>query len=93
MTALRDKIFEDMPEEERIAAFAAEHEWHQSYPAQDFFEWHHRLTGSCLMGREAFVRDEGLDMNAEYTTREFVELTWNAYGGDVIKKIPAAYGF
>jgi len=45
------------------------------------------------MGREAYVREEEIDMNASYTTREFVELTWNAYGSEVIQKIPAAYGF
>lgn len=45
-----------------------------------------------MMGREDFVRDNDLDMAAEYTTREFIEVTWRAYGSDVIQKIPAAYG-
>ena len=90
--ALRDKLFEDMSEEERIAAFVAEHEWDKAYPAQNFFDWHHRLTGSCLMGRRAFVSDHDLSMDRKYTVDEFISLTKDAHGGDVIRKIPALYG-
>ena len=47
MEALRDKLFEDLPEEERIEAFVAEHQPGVEYPNRDLFDWHHRLTGSC----------------------------------------------
>ena len=92
MSALRDKLFEDMSEEERIAAFIAEHRLGQKYPCRDLYDWHHRLTGSCDMGRREFARDHGIDVDAETrTVEEFIELTRNAYGGDVIRKLEAAY--
>ena len=91
MEALRDKLFEDMPEDERIAAFVAEHKPGVKYPNRDLFDWHHRLTGSCEAGRKAFVADHDLDMNGSTTPEEFVRLTRNAYGGEVIRKLEAYY--
>ena len=88
MEALRDKLFEDMPEGERISAFLAETECGKKYPNQHFYEWHHRLTGSCDMGRKAFAKDHGIDVeNGTMTLEEFLELTENSYGGDVIRHV------
>ena len=88
MEALRDKLFEDMPEEERISAFLAETECGKKYPNQHFYEWHHRLTGSCDMGRKTFAQDHGIDVeNGAMTLEEFLELTENSYGGDVIRHV------
>lgn len=88
MEALREKLFENMPEEERIAAFLVETEDEKRYPAQHFYDWHHRLTGSCDMGRQQFARDNGIDVdNCTMTLREFLELTKDAYGGDVIRRV------
>ena len=88
MEALRDKLFEDMPEEERISAFLAETESRKKYPNQHFYDWHHRLTGSCDMGRKAFAKDHGIDVeNGTMTLEEFLELTENSYGGDVIRHV------
>ena len=87
MEALRDKLFEDMPEEERIDTFLSETVSGKKYPNQHFYEWHHRLTGSCDMGRKAFAKDHGIDVeNGTMTLEEFLELTKDAYGGDVIRK-------
>ena len=87
MDALRDKLFEDMPVEERIAAFLKETEDGRAYPAQYFYDWHHRLTGSCDMGRRQFARDHGIDVDSDtMTLREFLALTKDAYGGSVIRK-------
>ena len=91
MEALRDKLFEDLPEEERIEAFVAEHQPGVKYPNRDLFDWHHRLTGSCEAGRKAFLADRGLDMNGSTTPEEFVHLTRKAYGGEVIRKLEAYY--
>ena len=92
MAALRDKMFEDMPEEERIAEFIKEHpDKDKAYPNQDLFDWHNRLTGSCMAGRTAFVKDRGLDMDGETTVTEFIRLTENAYNGSVIKNLEKAY--
>ena len=93
MEALREKLFEDMPEEERIAAFLAETEDEKRYPAQHFYDWHHRLTGSCDMGRRAFAREHGIDVaGGSMTLREFLELTKDAYGGDVIRRVMQKVG-
>ena len=88
MEALRDKLFEDMPEEDRISAFLDETECGKKYHNQHFYEWHHRLTGSCDMGRKAFAKDRGIDVeNGTMTLEEFLELTKNSYGGDVIRHV------
>ena len=88
MEALREKLFEDMPEEERIAMFLSETDRGKTYPTQYFYDWHHRLTGSCDMGRKQFARDHGVDLeHGMMTLTEFLELTKDAYGGDVIRKV------
>ena len=88
MEALRDKLFEDMPEEERIDAFLRETDREKTYPTQYFYGWHHRLTGSCDMGRKQFARDHGVDLeHGVMTLTEFLKLTKDAYGGDVIRKV------
>ena len=93
MEALRDKLFEDMPEEERVRAFLAETERGKKYPARYFYDWHHRLTGSCDMGRASFARDHGIDVDTyELDLDEFVRLTCNAYGGDVIRRVMEEMG-
>lgn len=88
--ALRDKLFEDMSEEERIDAFLSEIKPKTEYPVMIFFDWHHRLTGSCEMGRTAFAKDHGFDLDKDTITLEgFLELTKNAYGGSVIREVIA----
>ena len=88
MEALRDKLFEDMPEDERIDTFLRETDREKTYPTQYFYDWHHRLTGSCDMGRKQFARDHGVDLeHGMMTLTEFLELTKDAYGGDVIWKV------
>ena len=87
MDALRDKLFEDMPAEERIAEFLKATEDGRAYPAQYFYDWHHLLTGSCDMGRRQFARAHGIDVDSDtMTLREFLALTKDAYGGSVIRK-------
>ena len=88
MESLRDKLFEDMPEDERIAMFLRETDDGRTYPTQYFYDWHHRLTGSCDMGRKQFAHDHGVDLeHGMMTLMEFLELTKDAYGGDVIRKV------
>ena len=85
--ALQDKLFDEMPAEKRIAAFWACHKKGVKYPTKDFFEWHHKLTGSCLMGRRQFAKDHGVDLDGEMTVKEFIALTKNAFGGEIIKRL------
>ena len=92
MSALRDKLFEDMSEGERIAAFVDEHQLGVPYPCRDLYDWHQRLTGSCDMGRAQFVQYHGIDIDTETrTVEEFIELTRDAYGGKVIRHLEAVY--
>ena len=92
MSALRDKLFEDMSEEDRIQAFIDAHDWGVAYPDDDYFDWHHRLTGSCEMGRRQFAAERGLDkLDGKRTVEDFIAFTRNAYGGDVIRRLEEAY--
>ena len=91
MDALRKKLFQGMPVEERIELFVQEHEAGKLYSNMDFFDWHNRLTGSCEMGRKSFAADNGIDLEGQSTVEEFIELTENAYGGDVIKQLKKFY--
>lgn len=85
--ALQSKLFNDMPIEERITAFWKCHKKGIKYPTKDFFEWHHKLTGSCLMGRQQFAKDHDVDLEGEMTVEEFIILTKNSFGGDIIKRL------
>ena len=91
-TSLQEKLYDDSTEEERIEAFKKKFpEYDVKYDNRDLFAYHHVLTGSCRMGRESFVADRGLSLDGKTSVREFVELTRNAYGGDIIQKLPSAY--
>ena len=86
--AVLDKSILNEPVEKRIDRFLAEHKTSIKYSARDLFDWHHRLTGSCKMGREAFCRDKGIDVdNDSFTVEEFVKITCNAYGANVIREL------
>ena len=92
-TALQEKLYDDSTEEERIEAFRKKFpEYDTPYSNRDLFAYHHVLTGSCRMGRESFCKDKGIDLDGSTTVREFIELTKGSYGGDVICKLPEAYG-
>lgn len=85
--ALLEKLFDDMPIEERIEAFCKEFKPGVKRPAMDFFSWHHRLTGSCEQGRREFALQHKIDLDKdELTPEEFFELTRNSYYGHIIRQ-------
>ena len=87
-SALQAKMLQRKSIAERIADFKAEFDSGKKYPASEFFKWHHILTGSCEFGRREFCRQHNIDLdNDTYTVEEFIELTKNAYGGEVIRQI------
>lgn len=91
-SSLQEKLYDDSTEEERIQAFKRKFpSYDTKYSNQDLFVYHHVLTGSCRMGRESFANSRGISLSDETTVREFVQLTKDAYGGDIIKKLPKAY--
>ena len=90
--ALLEKLFDDMPTEERIAAFCKEFKPGVRRPAMDFFSWHHRLTGSCEQGRREFARQHDVDIDRdELTPEEFFALTRDSYGSGIIRQTEEAF--
>lgn len=86
------KHFNELPEDERLQAFADAHKWGVEYPDKDFYDWHNKLTGSCAMGRDMFAKEHGLEkLDGKHTVEWFVDLTKDAYGGESIKRIPDFY--
>ena len=89
MRDARRKYEDNLPVDERLRLFRETFpDWDKKIPAKELFDWHHMLTGSCEQGRIAFCKEHGLDwMNGEYSVNEFVELTKDAYGGEIIKRL------
>ena len=87
--ALIEKIMESMDPDEAIEKFMQEFKSDtKAYPASSFYVWHHYLTGSCEAGRNAFARDHGINVSKDLlTVRQFIELTRDAYGGNIIKAL------
>ena len=87
--ALISKLFDTLPESERIEAFCDEFKNLDAvYPVRTFFEWHHRLTGSCEAGRRAFAKNHAIDIESgTMSVWEFLNLTKDAYGGSTIRKV------
>lgn len=85
--ALRKKILENMDTDETIEQFLSAFEKEKKYPAIDFYEWHHYLTGSCEMGRKSFMQDRNITFDDIYTVDEFITLCEDSYGGEIIKEL------
>ena len=90
--ALQEKLFDDMPIEEKLEAFREKFTPGEAYTVADFYDWHHRLTGSCWQGRDAFAQDHGLSMSDAMTPEEFINLTKDAFGGRIIRQLAEHYG-
>ena len=85
---LIEKTLINLPIEQRIENFKIEFpDLEKSYSAYKFFEWHYYLTGSCKMGRESFCLNNNIKMSDKLTVAEFVELTKNQYGSEIIIKL------
>ena len=88
VSAVAEKALANTPEEERISEFWKCHKKGVKYKAKDFYVWHHRLTGSCEIGRNTFAAEHGIDLNSDmFTVEEFVELCKTSYGGEIIRKL------
>ena len=90
--ALQEKLYDNSTEEERIAAFVKKFpDYNTPYDNADLFAYHHVLTGSCRMGRESFVKSHGLSLDGTTTVKEFINLTKDSYGGEIIKRLKEEY--
>ena len=90
--ALHAKIFDDLEPDEKISALLGEIKPGQKYKVSIWYDWHHRLTGSCEAGRKAWMQNHGVTMDDEYTLEEFCDLTKNDYGGEIIKQLAERIG-
>ena len=78
----------EMPIEERIEKFIEVFgSLDSEHMGEEFYDWHHILTGSCRMGRDKFCKENGIDLTKKYSVRYFLNITKNSYGGDIIKHI------
>ena len=89
--ALREKVMDNMDEDEAIAKFVEHFNPKTLYKNSEFFEWHHYLTGSCRMGRENFCANNGVELNGESTPEYFIALTEHSFGGGTIAKLKKYY--
>ena len=91
-TALESKIFDNMDIEEKIAEFKKQFNVTDRYPVRNFYDWHNKLTGSCEMGRKAFADSHGIDIDNDFmTVAEFIKITKDSYGGEVIRQLGESY--
>ena len=89
----QEKYDECKPLDERIADTI------NKYPTLDtvvshseLYNLHHVLTGSCKFGRDEFAQAHNLvPYKGSMTMREFIELTKNAFGGEIIKQLEQTY--
>ena len=82
------KEVREMPIEERIEKFIEVFgSLDSEHMGEEFYDWHHILTGSCRMGRDKFCKENGIDLTKKYRVRYFLNITKNSYGGETIKQI------
>ena len=81
------KAFSDLDVDVKISEFLKTFELNKKYKGEEFYRWHNLLTGSCDLGREAFVRDNNLSLDADYTVQEFIDICCNAWGKEIIKQL------
>ena len=86
MKPCEDKIFSDLDVDGRIAEFIKKFKASTKYSAKDFFDWHGKITGSCELGRN-FKKSQYRLRNDVFTVAEFIALTENEYGGEIIKRL------
>lgn len=88
---LNEKIFNDMDIDKKIEIFKGKFNKTDKYKGTEFFEWHHNLTGSCLQGRNLFVKNKGINLNDKYTVLEFLNIVKGSYGWGALKNLEDYY--
>ena len=94
VTEATNKYQSNLSEGERLQLFVDSHaNYNGKYKASDLFVWHNTLTGSCRFGRESFCSEREINIDTDqFTIAEFIELTEDSYGGDIINKLKDCYG-
>lgn len=86
-SSLECKILSGMDTDTKVEEFVKRFDKDGKYPVRDFYEWHGLLTGSCKFGRDSFAKEHGISMDGEMGTKEFLGLTKDAFGSEVIRSI------
>lgn len=81
------RLWSWMSFEEKKSEFIKLFKRDEKHSNRTWITWHHRLTGSCERGSMMFVRSNGIDLDGEMSTIEFLQLTQNEYNGEYIKQI------
>ena len=89
LKSLTDKTESNLPIELRIKQFQAKfNNYNLKQKASLLYDWHFKLTGSCKTGRDSFCLNHNIDLKKDkFTIYEFIELTKNSYGSEVIKQL------
>ena len=85
--AVNVKYYSDLDKDEAIAEFKRCFIPNVNYSNSEFYKWHTILTGSCNAGKDLFMKQAGITMEGEMTVEYFLNVTKEAYGGEVIKSI------
>lgn len=91
--ALEGKITDNMGVDEKIKLFKEKFpDVDKKYSVKDFYQWHHNLTGSCEMGRKSFAANHSINIETDVmTVKEFINLTENAFCGEIIRQLKESY--
>ena len=89
LKSLEDKTTLTLPIPKRIENFKNSFkDFSKKIKASILYDWHYKLTGSCKMGRDNFCVNNNINLKKDkFTVLEFIELTKNSYGGDIIKQL------
>ena len=91
LQSLEEKIFANLDTESKLAEFKKLFVKGKTYKGTEYFKWHNLLTGSCLQGRNYFVKEKNLDLKKEYTPLEFLNIVKGAFGWSVLKDLVQYY--
>ena len=89
LEALQNKTDLNLPIPQRVANFRNQFkDFNVKIEALLLYNWHFNLTGSCKTGRDVFCTDNNINLKTDkFTVYEFIELTKNAYNGNIIKQL------
>lgn len=84
---LERKIISNMNTDDKVDEFIRKFDKDGTYPTKSFYDWHGILTGSCVFGRDSFAKEHNVDLNGNMSTRDFLLLTKDAFGREIIRAI------
>ena len=87
LKSLQEKTDLNLPISKRIENFKNKFkDFNKKAKASLLYNWHFKLTGSCKLGRDNFCANHNIDITKDkFNIYEFIELTKNQYGSDIIK--------